>query len=451
MVELSPISAKRSPSIPEILAARRAEPAVSRASLIYGVGIVVVFFGLFGAAAGIAPLDSAAVAPGVISLQGNQQMVQHLEGGLITAIHVREGSHVSAGDPLITMDTAKAQMMQTILNARLVASRALAARLRAERDGQDGIDFDFTDPELLNNEVLDSITGQMRIFQARRDGLTSQRDILKQRVGQLHAELAGLDAQVAAQTRQSELIDEEIKSVSSLVDKGLERQSRLLSLQRAQAEIDKSQALARASIARGKQRIGETKLQSQDVQVQFLSEVVGELREVDDQVFDFRERLREAETTLKRTQVTAGADGIVVGLKVFTVGGVIAPGQEIMSLVPDDDPLIVEARVDPNDIDVVATGLPARVRLTAFSQRTVDVVEGTVITVSADRLTDPATRVPYYLAKIRLDEASIPAAVAGRITPGMGVEVMIRTGERTLFQYLTKPLRDSISRSLTED
>ncbi|MDA0342040.1 MAG: hypothetical protein O3B74_10645, partial [Proteobacteria bacterium] len=141
-----------------------------------------------------------------------------------------------------------------------------------------------------------------------------------------------------AQTRQSELIDEEIKSVSSLVDKGLERQSRLLSLQRAQAEIDKSQALARASIARGKQRIGETKLQSQDVQVQFLSEVVGELREVDDQVFDFRERLREAETTLKRTQVTAGADGIVVGLKVFTVGGVIAPGQEIMSLVPDDDP-----------------------------------------------------------------------------------------------------------------
>lgn len=451
MAELAPVAASRPASISSMLIERRRERPVSRGTLTYGLGIIAVFFGLFGAAAAIAPLDSAAVAPGVISLQGSQQVVQHLEGGMISAIHVREGSHVSAGDPLITLDTTKARMVRTIVEGRLMAARALAARLRAERDSQDSIDYDFTDADLSSIEALDAMTGQTRIFEARRDALLSQRLILKQRVGQLHAELAGLREQMVAQTRQSELIESEIKSVVGLVNKGLERQSRLLSLQRAQAEIDKSQALARASIARGEQRIGETQLQSQDVQVRFLSEVVAELREVDDQIFDYRERLRDAETTLERTELVAGAEGTVVGLKVFTVGGVIAPGQEIMSLVPDDDPLIVEARVDPNDIDVVRTGLPARVRLTAFSQRSVDIVEGEVFTVSADRLTDPVTHMSYYLAKIRLKESSIPDTVVGRITPGMGVEVMIRTGERTLFEYLTKPLRESLSRSLTED
>lgn len=438
-------------SIPAMLAVRRREAPVSRGAMGYGFAIVLGFFGLFGVAAATAPLDSAAVAQGVINVKNKQQVVQHLEGGLISAIHVREGDHVSAGDPLITLDIGKAEMVRTILTGRLMAARALAARLRAERDGLDGIEFDFNDAELNNSEALDAMTGQLRIFEARRDALRSQREILKQRIGQLHAEIAGLREQIAAQTRQSELIDTEIKGVAALVKKGLERQSRLLSLQRAQAEIDKSQALARASIARGEQRIGETQLQGKDVQVQFLGEVVGELREIDDAMFDYRERLRDAETTLERTQVRAGVDGVVVGLKVYTVGGVIAPGAEIMSLVPDDDPLIVEARVDPNDIDIVKTGLPARVRLTAFSQRSVDVVTGEVFTVSADRLTDPNTKMSYYLAKIRLDEESIPADVKGRIIPGMGVEVMIRTGERTLFEYLTKPLRDSFARSLTED
>jgi HlyD family type I secretion membrane fusion protein len=438
-------------SIPAMLAARRREAPVSRGAMGYGFAIVLGFWGLFGVAASTAPLDSAAVAQGVINVKNKQQVVQHLEGGLISAIHVREGDHVSAGDPLITLDIGKAEMVRTILTGRLMAARALAARLRADRDGLDGIEFDFNNAELNNSEALDAMTGQLRIFEARRDALRSQREILKQRIGQLHAEIAGLREQIAAQTRQSELIDTEIKGVAALVKKGLERQSRLLSLQRAQAEIDKSQALARASIARGEQRIGETQLQGKDVQVQFLGEVVGEMREIDDAMFDYRERLRDAETTLERTQVRAGVDGVVVGLKVYTVGGVIAPGAEIMSLVPDDDPLIVEARVDPNDIDIVKTGLLARVRLTAFSQRSVDVVTGEVFTVSADRLTDPNTQMSYYLAKIRLDEESIPADAKGRIIPGMGIEVMIRTGERTLFEYLTKPLRDSFARSLTED
>lgn len=429
---------------------RRAPPPVSRGAMAYGVAICVGFFGLFGGAAALVPLDSAAVAPGVINSEGNRRAIQHLEGGLVQRIHVREGSRVAAGEPLVTLDGAKAELARSILHGRLAAARALAARLRAERDGHDDIAFEFNDTELDDPEVLDAVAGQLRIFAARRDALRSQRDVLAQRTGQLRAEIAGLREQIAAQDRQSALIDQEIAAVSGLVGKGLERQSRLLALQRAKAEIDIAQALARAAIARGEQRIGETLLQGEDLQVRLLNEVVAELREVDDTVFGLRQQLRDAETTLARTVIRAGVDGSVVGLAVFTVGGVIAPGQVIMSLVPDHEPLVVEARVHPNDIDVVTAGLPARVRLAAFSQRVVDIVTGTVASVSADRLTDPVTNVPYYLARIDLDPAGLPPAIAGRLLPGMGVEVMIRTGEQTLLGYVTKPLRDSLARALIE-
>lgn len=318
--------------------------------------------------------------PGGRQPQGKQQAVQHPEGGIVSAIHVKEGSHANAGD-----------------------------------------------------------------------ALASQQKILNQRLAQLRSEIDGLRAQMKAQARQAELVRKEIASVAALVEKGLERQPRLLALQRTEADTDKAQALASASIARGQQRIGETSLQIQDLRIRFLSEVVAELREVDDEILDYQERLRDAETTLERTRIVAGVDGVVVGLNVFTVGGVIGPGERIMSLVPDNDLLIVEARVNPNDIDVVRTGLSARVRLTAFSQRSVDMIPGEVITVSADRLTDPATNVPYYLAKIRLDETALSGGLAEQITPGMGAEVMIRTGERTLFEYLTKPLSDSMQRALTEE
>lgn len=431
--------------------ARDRQPPVSRGALVYGLAIVVGFFGLLGGAAAVLPLDSAAVAVGVVNSQGNRRAIQHLEGGLIREIHVRDGSRVAAGDPLVTLDTAKSETVRSILKGRLAAARALAARLRAERDGHVHIGFDFSDTELGDPAVLDAVAGQTRIFEARRDALRSQGDVLAQRISQIDAEIAGLREQVAAQDRQSTLIDREISAVAGLVDKGLERQSRLLALQRAKAEIDIAQALARAAIARGEQRIGETRLQAEDLRVQLLSEVVAELREADDTIFDLRERLRDAETTLARAVIAAGVDGTVVGLTVFTVGGVIAPGEVIMHIVPERDPLIVEARVHPNDIDAVTAGLAARIRLTAFSQRAMDVVEGQVASVSADRLTDPVTNAPYYLARIDLDTAAMPRDVADRVMPGMGVEVMIRIGERTLLRYLMQPLRDSLARALKED
>ena len=443
--------ADRAVSIRDMLSARRDEPPVSRGTFGYGFAIVGVFFGLFGATAVLAPLDSSAIAPGVISPQGKQQAVQHLEGGIVSAIHVKEGSHASAGDPLVTLDGTKAETIRSILRGRLIAARALAARLRAERDGIDGVNFDFDERESRAPEVLDAMAGQLGIFESRRDALESQGKILNRRLAQLESEIDGLRDQMNAQARQAELVSKEIAGVAALVEKGLERQPRLLALQRTQAEIDKAQALASASIARGQQRIGETSLQIQDLRIRFLSEVVAELREVDDEILDYQERLRDAETTLERTRIVAGVDGVVVGLNVFTVGGVIGPGERIISLVPDNDRLIVEARVNPNDIDVVRTGLSARVRLTAFSQRSVDMIPGEVITVSADRLTDPATNIPYYLAKIRLDESALSGGLAEQTTPGMGAEVMIRTGERTLFEYLIKPLSDSMQRALTED
>ncbi len=430
---------------------RRAAPIVRSGTLAWAAAIVLGFFGLFGLSAVTAPLDSAAIARGEVAVEGGRQSVQHLTGGLVSEIHVQEGSQVGRGDPLVTLDEAQAAMTWSILGGRLSALRALSSRLRAERDGRDAVTFDFDDGERVDPTVQDLIAGQTRIFDARARSIRSQRLILERRVGQLQAEIKGLEGQLLAHADQDALIDLEIANVEPLVDKGLEREPRLLALRRVKAEVARNSASAWASIARSEQAIGETQLRIQDLEVSRLNEVVQELRAVDDEMFDIRERLRNAQATLDRTVIRAPVAGTVVDLRVFTEGGVIGAGEEIMSLVPSDAPLQVEARIALDDIDAVRVGLPARVRLTAFSQRTVDVVTGTVSHVSADRLTDPTTGEAYFLAQIRLDDLDLPGEIAEQVVPGMGVEVMVRTGERTIFDYLTKPLRDSFSRALVEE
>ena len=311
--------------------------------------------------------------------------------------------------------------------------------------------FDFDDGERQDPTVQDLIGGQTRIFDARRGSIQSQRAILERRAGQLRAEIKGLEGQLVAHAEQDALIDLEIANVEPLVAKGLEREPRLLALRRGKADVARNAATATASIARAEQAIGETELRIQDLLVSQLNEVVQELQAVDDEMFDIRERLRTAQATLDRTVIRAPVAGTVVDLRVFTEGGVIRAGDDIMSLVPADAPLQVDARIGVDDVDAVRVGLPARVRLTAFSQRTVDIVTGTVSHVSADRLTDPNTGEAYFLAQIRLDDLDLPTEIAEQVVPGMGVEVMVRTGERTIFDYLTKPLRDSFSRALVEE
>ncbi len=417
-----------------------------------GLVTVLLFFGAFGTWAALAPLDSAAIAPGTIVVLSQRKTLQHLEGGIVAEILVDEGTRVQAGDIVMRLDSTLAEIQRGLLMRRLYALEARAARLQAERNTRQSIDF----PEWLvaaaagDPEVEKVLVGQGGIFQARRQQLQNRADILAARVRQLEEEISGLRAEIVTQDRELELIQQEQVAVQSMVEKGVEPLTRLLALKRNVARIEGERARNRAAIARAQQAIGEAQLQMDEVTVQHLTEIVSELREVENETADTRERIAAAEDILRRIDVVAPVSGVVVNLQVYTEGGVIGPGDPLMDLVPDKDQLIIEARLALNDIDVVSEGLPAMVRLMAFNQRSQPNFTGIVTHVSADRIDDFQARETYYRIRVELspDQAGLDLS---DLHPGMPVEVMVRTGERTLLAYLIEPIADSFGRALRED
>jgi len=417
-----------------------------------GVLVVFVFFGAFGAWAALAPLDSAAIAPGTVNVLSQRKTLQHLEGGIVTEILVDEGSRVSAGDVVIRLDATQAKIRLDLLQGQLYAAEASAARLEAERDGLDAIQFPEALSALVSEvpKVAKVMTGQQRIFAARKEQLTNRAQILNSRIRQLEEEINGLQAEISTQNRELVLIGEELDSVSSMVAKGVEPRTRLLALKRNAARIEGERAQNKAAIARARQAIGETSLQIDDLDANNLTEVVAELRTVENEIADARERIAAARDILSRTEVIAPVSGVVVNLQVHTTGGVVGPGEPLLDLVPGDDDLIIEARLALTDIDVVHVGLPARVQLTAFNQRSTPSFEGEVRHVSADRIEDRHSGEAYYRLRVELLEGQSDLELL-ELYPGMPVQVMVRTGERTLLAYLVEPIVDSFGRALKED
>jgi len=420
--------------------------------MLAGAAIVFLFFGVFGGWAALAPLKSAALAPGTVIVENNRKTIKHLEGGIVGKIFVADGDVVSAGQTLIQLDDTQAQVMKERLRGRLLSGKALEARLLAERDKRDDIEFPetLTGDKSATDEVVDALNGQRSIFQTRRDSLIAQQRIFNRQIAQLHEEITGLRGQISSENTQLSLLSLEMKDVQTLVDKGLAKRSRLLSLQRGKAEIEGSRSRNIAAIARAGQQISETELRLSELETQRLNEVVEELGQVQTEVFDLEERIRSSEDVLQRTDIRAPLDGTIVGLQVHTTGGVIAPGEPLMNLVPSGANMIVEAQIDPGDIDVVHADLPAQVRLTAFNQRNLAPLDGRVITISADRLTDERTGAPYFLAQIALvGDLSKETAIA--LYPGMQAEVIIVTGERTMLEYIFRPIAQSLSRAFREE
>jgi len=420
-------------------------------TLVAGFLLIVVFFGGFGGWAAFAPLESAAIAPGVVSVDSKRKTVQHLEGGIVASILVREGDLVKAGQPLVHLDDTQARAQLGLVTGQYRSAVALEARLEAELEGLDAIAF----PEVLlavagNADVDKLISTQNRLFRSRAESLVNQTNILRQRIAQLREEITGTQAEMTAQDRQLALVGEELATTEQLLARGYERRPRLLDLQRQQAEITGARAQNKARIARAHQSIGEAELEITQLSNERLSDVVGQLREVQSQIADLGEKMSAANDVLNRTVVTASVDGTVVNLQIATSGGVLAAGQPIMDIVPTDDSLIVEARLDPNDIDVVTLELPAQVRVSAFSQRTAPVLDGKVIYVSADRLMDERSGVPHYLVRVALtpEQKGLKGLV---LQPGMPAEVMIVTGKRTPLDYLVRPIMQSFGRALHED
>jgi HlyD family secretion protein len=433
-----------------------AAPAVARRPpirrpVLAGYLILALFFGGLGSWAALAPLSSAAVAPGTVRVESHRKTVQHLEGGIIAELEVGEGDRVARDQVLIRLDPTQAKARYEAVHNRYQSLKATEARLVAEREGQVRVRFpkeliiDRDDPR-----VAEILAGQEQVFDTRRRSFAGRSKILQQQVEQLRSQIGGLEAQVASEVRQIELIAEETADVRGLYRKGLERKARLLALEREAALLEGSRAQHLAEIARAGQAIGETQLQIFNLTDRLAAEIASELSDVQAQLVDTEEELDAAQDVLRRQDVRAPIAGTVVNLRLFTPGGVIEPSKPILDIVPRDDELLIEAEVRPLDIDVVKPGLEAQVRLTAFKQRSTPTLAGHVRHVSADHFVDERTGATHYKAEVRID-ADAQARLDGlELYPGMPAEVLIMTGKRTPWDFLITPVKDSFARAFRE-
>ena len=418
------------------------------ACLVIGVGL-----GGFGLWAAAAPLAGAAIAPGVVSPDGNRRTVQHLEGGIIQRILVEDGSFVQAGDPLIVLEDVQARAEHDVLQSRFYTLAAAHARLSAEQAGADDIRFpawliDGTD-EIAT--ALEAMVAQRQLFRTRAQGLADRRAILAQRIAQLREEIAGLEAQIVADERQIALIAEEIEGLEHLYRKGLTPKTRLLALQRAESDIEGDRAERRARIARAHQAIGETELQIMAQGTALQDQANEELSRIQAEFAEVEQRLAASRDVLARTLIRAPSTGTVVELRFHTPGGVVRTGEPVLDIVPNDEELLIDARLSPLDIDIVAPGLPAQIILPAFKQRHLPRIEGRVRRVSADAIVDPNSGERYFEARIEVDpEQLAKVKPAINLSPGMPAEVYITIAERTMLDYLLQPVFDSLRRAFRE-
>lgn len=436
-------------ALPHLHDVPRRPPLVRPAAL--GVLVLVIFVLGFGTWAVLAPLASAVIAPGTVVLDADTKMVQHLEGGIVSEIHVREGQRVNRGDLLVVLSDIQSRAAAEVLNIRYLTALAERARLVAERDGAGVVTFSS---ELSGNSVLmrELRNGQRSIFASRKLSIASQTEILNRRIAQLREQIIGLRNAILALERQGRSLAAEIANVSKLVDKGLGLRSRLVLLERNNAEVDRSVAESAAGIAGIGQKIGETQLLIADLRVGRVNEATEMLRSVDEIVLDARERLVASRDVLNRTEVRASVSGQVMELSVSTIGGVVQPSQLLLTIVPDDVPLIIEALVKPTDIDNVYPGLLAQVRMSAFSFRTTPLLPGVVESVSADAVQDSRTGAFSYKARIRLPPDAVKLLGEDRkIIPGMPADVQIQTRSRSLLDYLVSPLLSQLEVSFRED
>ncbi len=414
--------------------------------------IIVVIFGAGGTWLATAKLDSAAIAPGFIVVESKSKTIQHLEGGIVREILVSDGDKVTADQVLLRLDDTRAKANLDLYKGHYYTALALENRLRAERDKSDAIDFgDDLRANQDDSRVAEAMQGETGIFEARRTALAGQEAILKQKIEQLKEEIIGLNAQQKSGKRQLALIREEIKDQEQLKEKGHARKPRILALKRHAAELQGRRGEFLARIARAKQSIAEAKLAILDLNNRHLSQVVAELRQAESQVAELAERIRASTDILERTEIRAPQNGVVADLQIHTPGGVIAPGEDILDLVPENDDLIVEAQVRPEDIDVVHLGLLAQVQLTAFNRRTTPAVDGKLIYLAADRSVDQKSGLAYYKALIEVDPKSLAELDHVKLYPGMPATAFIATGSRVAIDYFIAPVTDSLNKVFRDD
>ena len=422
-----------------------------RLHLIIGLAIVVVLAGGLGGWASTAEISGALIAPGQIVVESNVKKVQHPTGGVVGEVLARDGDLVKAGDVVVRLDDTVTKASLAIVTKNLDGLWARAARLQAEQQGIDKVVFP---PQLLERasdpDVKNIIASETKLFEVRVNGRSGQKAQLHERITQLNEEIAGLVAQEKAKDQEISLVEKELVGVRDLYDKHLVQMTRLTTLERDAARLNGERAQFIASRAQAKGKITETELQIIQVDKDMVSDVSKDLRETNDKIGEFVERKVTAEDQLKRTDIRAPQDGMVLQSTVHTVGGVITAGDAIMMIVPQSDDLQVEAKVNPQDIDKLQIGQKTLLRLSAFNQRTTPELNGVVTRVSPDVTTDQRTGQSYYTIRVSMPPAEVARLGEVKLIPGMPVEAFVQTGDRTMLAYLIKPLHDQLMRAFRE-
>ena len=414
------------------------------------IGVFLLGFGIWSA---LAPLKSAAIATGVVEPESSRKTIQHLEGGIVREILVKDGEAVQPGQVLIKLDDTKPRAEFDSLQAQLWDAEASHARLVAEQRGNGQINFP---PALLtlaerNVSVEAILYGQKKIFEARQLVLQSEIAITNEKMNQVKQEIAGLTAQRAALTTQAELIRQQLDAITSLVAKGVERKAKLLDLAQLKAGLDGQIGETAAQISRAYQVISEAQADLVKIESDRQNEIARNLRDTESQILQLSDRLQAIDDQLSRTDVRAPQAGVVVDLRVHTSGGVVGAGEPLLDLVPANDRLIVSAHVRPEDINLVHPGLKAQVHLLPYNQRRVPLLKGEVAYVSADRLVDKRSGQPYYAATIRITDERVTKTGEVKVIPGMPAQALIETGQSSVAFYLLRPLFDSFNRSFREN
>jgi HlyD family type I secretion membrane fusion protein len=423
-----------------------------------GMAIAIAFFVVFLGWSALVPLDAGVNAAGQVAVLGNRQTVQHKDGGIVTAIHVREGQHVKAGDVLIELSAPELKASERALTSDYLTLLAQRARLLAERSGQ----HDFAPPaefatlspddRIIADQVMQLQRSEMH---ARSGAVSAQQSVLGQRASQLVEQQSGYTQQRASLIEQQRLIGEELDGLKKIAEKGFASMNRVRELERQEAELKGQQASMEAEYARAGEGIGETKMQSLSVSRDRLEQVESDLKDTQSKLSETLPKLVATREQLEHSLVRAPVTGQVVGLDVFTIGGVVAPGQKLMDIVPDGRELVIQAQLKPTDADDAYPGQKAQVRFLSIHNRSLPLLTGTVRTVSADSFTDEKTGRSYFKTEIVVPEPELNRVRSvlgnGELRPGLPVDAVLKVRKRTALEYLLEPLTGALWRSGHEE
>lgn len=418
-----------------------------------GVLTIVLLIAFFGGWGMMTTISGAVVAPGVVQVEQNRQIVQHPDGGVVAEIAVQEAQTVQSGELLIRLDGTQIKASLAIVEGQLFDAMARKSRLEAERDDLTELAFsaELTDLAKSRPDVAEQIEGQKRLFVARLETQSAQIDQLGKRLDQIASQGQGIAAQMAAVSDQIALLQPEIADQQTLLDKGLAQSARIMDLKREVARLDGNRGELQSNLAQSEGKATETKLQILQIKSARREDANTQLRDMGDKTLELAERRRALTEQVDRLEIRAPVSGIVLGLAVTTPHSVIRPADPILYIIPQDRPLIIIAQIPPIHVDEVRVGQEVRVSFAAFSARTTPQLSGTLTTISADAMTDQASHQSFYRAEITLEAGEMAKLKDNKLVPGMPVQAYIGTGDRTPMAYLLKPFTDYFRMAMRED